>query len=119
MTSRVSWVVSISTRNLFLIFLSQLILYTNSPITQNLFGMQRSARHFAKLKTTLCSSPVLRLSDMTQPFEIETDASQFAIGVVLKQGGHSVAYHSKTLAEDKVNYNTYDKEFYSLVHALK
>jgi hypothetical protein len=60
------------------------------------------AHHFAKLKTTLCSSPVLCLSDMTQPFEIETDASQFTIGVVLKQGGHPVAYHSKTLAEAKL-----------------
>jgi hypothetical protein len=48
---------------------------------------------------------------MNQPFEIETDASQFTIGVVLKQGGHPVAYHSETLAEAKVNYNTYDKEF--------
>lgn len=29
------------------------------------------------------------------------------------------AYHSETLAEAKVNYSTYDKEFYSLVQALK
>jgi hypothetical protein len=35
------------------------------------------AHHFAKLKTTLCSTPVLCLSNMTRPFEIETDASQF------------------------------------------
>ena len=75
--------------------------------------------HFMRLKTTLCSSPILHVSDMNQPFEIETDASQFAIGVVLKQGGHPVAYHSETLAEAKINYNTYDKEFYSLVQALK
>jgi hypothetical protein len=56
---------------------------------------------------------------MNHPFEIETNASQFTIGVVLKQGGHLVAYHSETLTEAKVNYNTYDKEFYSLVQALK
>ena len=67
------------------------------------------------LKTTLCSAPILCLPDMNQPFEIETDASRFAIGVVLKQGGHPMAYHSETLAEAKVNYNTYDKELYSLV----
>ena len=34
---------------------------------------------------------------------------------ILKHGGHLVAYQLETLAEAKVNYNTYDKEFYSLV----
>ena len=32
---------------------------------------------------------------------METDASQFTIGALLKQGGHLVAFHSKTLAEEK------------------
>ena len=63
--------------------------------------------------------PVLRLSDMNQPFEMGIDASKFAIGVILKQGGHSVAYHSEALADAKIMYSTYDKEFYSLVQALK
>lgn len=75
--------------------------------------------HFKRLKIALCFAPVLRLPNMNQPFEIEIDASQLAIGVVLKQGGHLVAYHSETLAEAKINYNTYDKEFYSLGQALK
>jgi hypothetical protein len=47
------------------------------------------------------------------------DASQYVIGAVLKQGGHPVAYHSETLSDAKHNYSTYDKEFYSLVQALK
>jgi hypothetical protein len=59
--------------------------------------------HFAKLKTTLCFVPIICLFDMTQPFEIDTDASQFTIGVVLKQVGHLVAYHSETLTKAKVN----------------
>ncbi len=78
-----------------------------------------SEQHFAQLKSALCSAPVLRLPYMNQPFEIETDASQFAIGAVLKQGGHPVAYHSEALADAKLMYSTYDKEFYSLVQALK
>jgi len=72
-----------------------------------------------KLKTTLCSTPDLRPLDMNHPFEIEKNTSQFSIGDVLKKGGHLIMYHSKTLIEDKVKYNKYDKEFYSLVHALK
>jgi len=78
-----------------------------------------SEQHFAQLKSVLCSAPVLCLPDMNQPFEMETDASQFAIGAILKQGGHPVAYHSEALADAKLMYNTYDKEFYSLVQALK
>jgi hypothetical protein len=62
---------------------------------------------------------MLRLPYLLQPFKIESDASQFFIGVVLKQGGHPVAYHSKTLSTTNLNYSTYDKEFYSLVQALK
>jgi hypothetical protein len=75
--------------------------------------------HFAQLKYALCSSPVLHLLNLSQTFEIESDASQYAIGVVLKQGGHPIAYHSETLSKAKKNYSTYDKEFYSLVQALK
>ena len=53
---------------------------------------------FNRLKDTLCTAPVLRLPDLQFPFEVETDASQFAMGVVLKQGGHPVAYHSETFS---------------------
>jgi len=38
---------------------------------------------------------------------------------MLKQGGHIVAYDLETLIDAKINCNTYDKEFYSLVEALK
>jgi hypothetical protein len=76
-------------------------------------------QEFQSLKNALCSSLVLCLPDLQSPFEIETDASQYVIGTVLKQGGHPIAYHLETLSNAKHNYNTYDKEFYSLVQALK
>jgi hypothetical protein len=75
--------------------------------------------HFTQLKDPLCSSPVLHFPDLSQPFDIEFDASQYAIGAILKQGGHPISYHSETLSEAKKNYSTYDKEFYSLAQALK
>ena len=62
---------------------------------------------------------MLHLLDLSQPFEIESDASQYAIEAILKQGCHPIAYHSETLFEAKKNYSTYDKKFYSLVQALK
>lgn len=50
---------------------------------------------FNTLKHRVCTAPVSVLPDTSQPFEIETDASQFAPGAVLEQNGHPVAYHSE------------------------
>jgi len=50
------------------------------------------------------------LPDLQQPFEIETNASNYAIGAVLTQHGHPVAYHSETLSDIIQKYRTYDKE---------
>jgi hypothetical protein len=36
---------------------------------------------FGELKHRLYSAPMLTLPDLQQPFEIETDASDYAIGV--------------------------------------
>jgi hypothetical protein len=63
--------------------------------------------------------PVLTLLDLQQPFEIETDASDYVVGVVLTQHGHPVAYHSETLSDTVRKYPTYDKEMYSIVQACR
>ena len=59
---------------------------------------------------------MLTLPDLQQPFEIKTDASEYAIGAVLTQQGHPVAYHSETLLDTVRKYPTYDKEMYSIVY---
>jgi hypothetical protein len=74
---------------------------------------------FGELKHRLCSAPVLTLPDLQQPFEIETDASDYAIGATLTQHGHPVAYHSETLSDTVQKYPTYDKEMYSIVQACQ
>ena len=61
--------------------------------------------------------PILTLLDLQQPFEIETYASYYAIGVVLTQHGHLVAYHSETISDIVHKYPTYDKEMYSILQA--
>ena len=71
------------------------------------------------MKHCLCSAPVLTLPDLQQPFEIETDASDYAIGAILTQQGHPVAYHSETLSETVRKYPTYDKEMYCIVQACR
>jgi hypothetical protein len=55
-------------------------------------------KSFNNLKHRLCSAPVLSFTNLQQPFEIETNASDYVVGVVLTQNGHLVAYHSETLS---------------------
>jgi hypothetical protein len=52
---------------------------------------------FDNLKQRLCSTPVRLLPDLQHPFEIETNALDYAVGVILTHHGHPVAYHSETL----------------------
>nr|GFB50607.1 reverse transcriptase [Tanacetum cinerariifolium] len=54
---------------------------------------------FESLKKAVMEEPVLRLPDVTMPFELHTAASDFAIGGVLMQDGHSIAFESQKLNE--------------------
>ena len=58
---------------------------------------------------------MLTLPDLQQPFEIETNASDYAIGAVLTQQGHPIAYHNATLSDTVRKYPTYDKETHSIL----
>jgi hypothetical protein len=89
--------------------------FTKGGAKAKLFWSESQQKSFGELKHHLCSAPVLTLPDLQQPFEIETDASDYAIGEVLTQHGHPVAYHSETLSETVRKYPTYDKEMYSIV----
>ena len=52
---------------------------------------------FAELKTLLSTADVLKYPEFDKEFKVHTDASGFAIGGVLMQDGHSVAYESRKL----------------------
>jgi hypothetical protein len=44
---------------------------------------QSQQQEFNDLKKCLCSTPVLSLPDLQQPFDTEIDASDYAMGLVL------------------------------------
>ena len=64
---------------------------------------------FDDLKQRLCSTPVLSLLDLQHPFEIETNASDYVVGIILTQHDHPVAYHSETLSNIVRKYLTTKK----------
>jgi hypothetical protein len=79
---------------------------------------------FTTLKNAFFSAPILIHADLTQPFIIEADASDFALGCpILSQVGsddklHPVSYYSRKFSAPKINYEIYDKELLAIVAAF-
>ena len=70
---------------------------------------------FDTLKEKISTAPILALPDLQRPFEIQTDASDYAMGAVLIQHGKPICYDFETFNSIVVNYPIYDKELYALV----
>jgi hypothetical protein len=84
---------------------------------------ERQQVAFDTLKHRVTTEPVLAHPILTDPFELEVDASGFAMGAVLlqkKEDGkkHPIAYYSKTLSAAERNYDVYDLELLAIVNAL-
>ena len=74
---------------------------------------------FQDIKQAVTSEPVLRLPDFELPFEVHTDASDRALGGVLVQEGHPIAYESRKLKEAEQRYSAHEKEMTAVVHCLE
>ena len=78
---------------------------------------------FERLKAACAEAPTLRMFDATKPIQIETDASDLAIGACLTQEfdgtRHPIAYFSRKMAPAEQNYEIYDKELLAIVAALR
>ena len=73
---------------------------------------------FEKLKSAVASEPVLKLPEFELPFEVHTDASDRAIGGVLVQEGHPLAFESRKLKEAEQHYSIHEKEMAAVMHCL-
>jgi hypothetical protein len=51
-------------------------------------------KYFDALKEKISSTPVLALPNLRQPFEIQTNAINYAMGPVLLQHGKPICFHS-------------------------
>lgn len=61
------------------------------------------------------TSGCYRIPSFSKPFTIETDASQYGVGVVLLQNGHPLAYVSKPLGVKTQGLSTYEKEYLAVL----
>ncbi|KAL0370774.1 UNVERIFIED_CONTAM: Transposon Ty3-G Gag-Pol polyprotein [Sesamum angustifolium] len=57
--------------------------------------------------------------EMSKPFTVETDASDYALGGVLMQDGHPVAFESRKLKDVERRYSMHEKELLVVVHCLR
>ena len=63
------------------------------------------------------------MPDMTKPFVVESDASKYASGAVLRQQDnngdwHPCAYLSKSFSPTEHNYKIYDRELLAIIQSL-
>lgn len=71
------------------------------------------------VKQKLCEQVELYQPNFNKPFELTTDASNFAIGAVLSQGKQPITFISRTLSQTEQNYATNEKELLAIVWALQ
>ena len=71
------------------------------------------------LKETISTKPVLLLPNLDLPFEVQTDASDIALGGVLVQEGYPMAFESNKLNNAEQKYSTHEKELTVVVHCLQ
>lgn len=74
---------------------------------------------FESLKAAISEAPVLALPNFSKTFEVHTDASDFAIGGVLMQDGHPIAFESRKLNETEWRYIVQEKKMTTIVHCLR
>ncbi|KAA0035530.1 Retrovirus-related Pol polyprotein from transposon 17.6 [Cucumis melo var. makuwa] len=88
-----------------------------NPIAFERGGTQEKV--FKELKGKLTNAPSLILPNFVKTFEIKCDASGLDIGAILMQDGKPLMCFSEKLSGASLNYFTYDKELFALVHALE
>ena len=69
---------------------------------------------FDKLKELICSDDVMTMPDFGKLFEVDTDASSFAIGACLP-----FFFISRNLTKSEKNYHVTEKECLAVIFALK
>ena len=78
---------------------------------------------FEVLKQKLTEAPILAYPDVTRPYTLYTDASDYAIGGILTQdfddGERVIQYVSHQLTPNRMHYPVIEKECFAIIYCLQ
>ena len=98
--------------------------FTRLTKKNKLWKQQKEQRTlFKELKELFTVKPILKIYTLSLPIVVETDVSDFILGIYLVQKypdrWHLVIYYSRKMIPPELNYNIYNKELLGIVVVLK
>ena len=99
-------------------------LNTLTKKNQSFIWSDEAQQSFEELKYRFVNAPILIYARLSDPFIVETDASNFAIGCVLSQHStdgllHPIAFYSRKLNSTESNWPIHDKELFAIITAFR
>ena len=90
------------------------------PLAQNsVFPLTGDALESFNSLNINVESSVVQAVDETRPFQVETDASEFALSATLNQNGRPVAFFSRNLNKSELKHVSVEKEAAAIVEAVR
>ena len=74
---------------------------------------------FDTLKNAMTATPILTLPNFALPFVLEMDASGIAMGAVLQQKGHPIAFFSKPFCLRLQHASAYVRELHAIIAVVR
>lgn len=97
----------------------KLVNITNKLKDKEIFWSTEDQKTVQEIINEINSKPVLKFPDFSKKFILETDASNKAIGAVLKQEDELIDCFSKKLNNTQTNYSVMEKELLAILMGLE
>jgi hypothetical protein len=101
---------------------ADLVLPLSDLLKSKVEWVWRQERAFTAIKAALVSAPLLRLPNMSLPFQVTTDASKYCVGGVLSQVvdgfDHPISFYSRKLSDIETRWPAHEQELYAIKQCL-